>query len=246
MDETRRWTIEMFGADGMTVRQRVIDKVNEEHFASVEAQEVSGHRSRGVYGQFWRGILERFELAFKDLGGVSQVRPGRAPYTIPVINGTAIFPWRYGDSRDEDISKKNFATSDARLDLFEISSAYIQTELDLGISHQDLTSEEEDYVKGIESMLLEEREGVARVVVVAIASSPLALFDVQWGEVTVGKSGMLVWHSQENLLSSDMSGTITLVSEAHDFVSGDVPEMNIQIMSEANKANGEVLGAEGE
>ena len=61
MDEGRRWAIETFGANGVYVREQVSLEVRAEHIASADAQEASAHRSLGVYGEFWRGILERFE-----------------------------------------------------------------------------------------------------------------------------------------------------------------------------------------
>lgn len=90
MGDGRRWAIETFGAHGVYIRDLVSRLVREEHTASADAQEASGHRSRGVYGEFWRGILEKFEQ-FGKLPGATLIRPGQAPYSIPVINGAALF-----------------------------------------------------------------------------------------------------------------------------------------------------------
>lgn len=233
MDEDRRWCIEMFGADGVNIRERVIELIRKEHTSSVDAQEASGHRSRGVYGQFWRGILERFEVGFKDLPHVKHVRPGRAPYSIPVINGTAIFPWRYGSSRDEDLPSKNFATSDARKDLFKITNVSAQNEFDLGVERPELTSDEVTFAELVQSIFDDGQLLVVRVVVVAVASSPLALFDVQWGEVSIGDDGTLIWASKENLLKLNTVNSLSVVGEGKNFLTGEVPEKNIRLQSEA-------------
>jgi len=95
VDQGRRWAIETFGTYGVHIRDLVPRLVREEHTASADAQDASGHRSKGVYGEFWRGILEKFEQ-FGKLPGATLIRPGQAPYNIPVMNGVALFPWRYG------------------------------------------------------------------------------------------------------------------------------------------------------
>lgn len=93
MDIGRRWALETFGQYGPRLRDEIADMVVREHEASLDAQEACGHRSQSVYGEFWRGILERFE-AFGNLPGASLVRPGDAPYKLPVVNGVVLFPWR--------------------------------------------------------------------------------------------------------------------------------------------------------
>lgn len=233
MDEGRRWSIEMFGAEGVNIRERVIELVQKEHNASVDAQEASGHRSRGVYGQFWRGILERFEDAFKDLPHVKNVRPGRAPYSIPVVNGTAIFPWRYGNSRDEDLSTKNFATSDARKDLFQMIGLSVQNEFDLGIEHPELNSDEVTLAEYVQSIFDDGESSAVRVVVVAVSSSPLALFDLQWGEAGIGDDGSIIWGFKESLLELNSMTPLSVVGESKNFQTGEVPEMRIRLQSDA-------------
>src|SRR5213082_3486600 len=99
METGRRWALETFGRLGPQIRDQLGDMISSEHEASVDAQEASGHRSHGVYGQFWRGILEKFE-SFGRLPGATLIRPGDAPYKLPVVNEVALFPWRYAKSRE--------------------------------------------------------------------------------------------------------------------------------------------------
>lgn len=95
-------------------------------------------------GEFWRGILEKFEQ-FGNLPGSTLIRPGQAPYRIPVVNGVAIFPWRYGRNSEGDLTATPFLTSDAREAIFDLSDVEVQQEFDLGLTRPELTPEEQGW-----------------------------------------------------------------------------------------------------
>lgn len=229
MDEGRRWAIETFGANGVYIRERVPQEVRAEHVASADAQEASGHRSLGVYGEFWRGILERFE-AFGKLPGATLFRPGETPYRIPVIGGVALFPWRYGKSRFGELASTPFSTSPAREAMFDLSGLELQGEFDLGVRRSELTEEEQELASLVEKARESELVTTGKLVVVAISSSPSGLYEITWGDVSLCSDGCLSFGFSESLLN--LKPTVApkpyLVSdEERTFTSGDLPEKRI-------------------
>lgn len=229
MDEGRRWAIETFGSQGVHIRERVAELVREEHAASADAQEASGHRSRGVYGEFWRGILERFE-EFGSLPHATLLAPGRAPYKIPVVNGVALFPWRYGRTRDEDLASTPFVTSDARAAVFAMGRSVTQGELDLGIPGPGLTTEEQEFAEAVEAALSDSL--VTKVVVVAVSSSPMGLHAMSWGGATFTSDGCLEWGFVEDLMEVVASGPVGVVDSGKTFTAGEPPSKVIRLQSE--------------
>lgn len=226
MDDGRRWAIETFGAQGVAIRERIPVLVREEHMASADAQDASGHRSQSVYGQFWRGILERFE-EFGRASGNSLIRPGQAPYKIPVINGVALFPWRYGTGRDWDVDSGRFTTSDARVAMFDIKPGPVQGELGLGLPRPELTPEEQELADTVEKAISDSLVTARKLVVVAISSSALALHDLQWGEAGLTADGYLRWGFNEGLLT--VQATLTAVADsASTFTTGEPPTKTIR------------------
>lgn len=237
MEPGRRWAIETFGAAGVQLRTRVAQLVRDEHDASADAQEASGHRSRGVYGQFWRGVLERFE----ELGQLphgSLVRPGHAPYKIPVINGVAVFPWRYGRTGHEDLATTSFITSPARLAVTNLETAHAQGELDLGIVPPELTEEERVLAEVVEQTIGGGAGLARKLVVVAISSSPVALHDLRWGEVTLGPDGCIQWSFCEDLIKVPAGRRVGLVSTDATFTAGEPPAKRLSLRTDENIRSG--------
>ena len=238
MDEGRRWAIETFGAQGVYIREQVPQLVRAEHVASTDAQEASGHRSLGVYGEFWRGILEKFE-AFGNLPGATMFRPGEAPYRIPVINGVALFPWRYGKSRDGEFVSTPFSTSPAREAMFDLAGLELQAELDLGVRRPELSDEEQELADLVEKARESELVTSDKFVVVAIASSPSGLYEMRWGDVSLTGDGCLEFGFSESLLGVKSTALPTpraVPDEERTFTSGELPQKNIGLQGDEEDA----------
>lgn len=200
MDESRLWALQTFGEYGPHIRARLIEMVRAEHQASAAAQQASGHRSTGVYGEFWRGILERFE-EFGDLPGSTLVRPTGAPYRVPVVNGIALFPWRFADIPGTDQSAFVFTTSDARAVLTDLPPLPVQEVLDFALPDTGLEDEDIGILLALREVTRHPAVVSGRLVLVAIASSVTGLHALTWGEVILGTGGHLHWHGPtEDLL----------------------------------------------
>lgn len=237
MDEGRRWALETFGRSGVHIRNLVPQLVREEHTASADAQEASGHRSKGVYGEFWRGILEKFEQ-FGRLPGATLIRPGQAPYNIPVINGVALFPWRYGRSRDGDLATTPFVTSEARAAMFDLSGVATQPELNLDLPRPELTPEDQQLVEVVEAAMADAQVTSQKQVVVAISSSVIGLHDMTWGEVTLTAAGCIEWGFNENLMGLKAPKLFAVPDEGKTFTSGEPPAKELGLQGQ-DKAAGD-------
>lgn len=222
MDAGRRWALEVFGTYGPRIREQIANKVKEEHEASLDAQEASGHRSNGVYGEFWRGILEKFEL-FGDLPSASLVRPGEAPYKLPVVNGVALFPWRYAKSREAELAATLFGTSDARAAISSLRLPPVQESLDLGLPDAGLSDEERELLTAFQSVTKDPVVTSGRLVLVAISSSPRGLFAVEWGDVKVNPAGFVEWTGFHESLLSLTPAKPASMSPTGTFTAGDLP-----------------------
>lgn len=190
MDAGRQWALETFGTYGPRIREQIAEMVQAEHDASLDAQEASGHRSHGVYGEFWRGLLEKFE-AFGKLPGATLVRPGEAPYKLPVVNGVVLFPWRYAKSRETDFATTRFATSDARVAVSTLRAPATQAALELGVPDPGLDEDERRLLEALHAD--DPIIASSRLVLVAISSSVSGLFSVEWGEAKLNAAGYIEW-----------------------------------------------------
>lgn len=224
MDAGRQWVLENLGTYGPTIREAVAAAVREEHAASLDAQEASGHRSQGVYGEFWRGVLERLE-PLGELPGVTLVRPGAAPYRVPVANRFAIFPWRFARSRRTSLHETVFATSPTRSSLLELPAPrHQQGILELNVPDAGLTDEDREVLKHLGTVTTGPSPAATRLLLVAISSSSSGLFSAEWGEVRPSGDACLAWDDRgfhENLLTLPSRPTST--SQTKSFVSGPMP-----------------------
>lgn len=221
VDTGRRWALEVFGQYGPRLRDQIADMVVKEHEASLDAQEASGHRSQSVYGEFWRGILERFE-AFGELPGATLVRPGDAPYKLPVVNGVVLFPWRYAKGRDAQLETTRFGTSETRYAMTRLRQRPVQDAL-VEVDDLGLSEEEQALLSELESVSSDPVVGGARLVLVAIAASSRGLFGIDWGSVRLDHAGHLDWDGfHENLLPLGRTA-LAVASTAGSFTAGTVP-----------------------
>lgn len=237
MDADRRWAIETFGEFGAHIRGRVAELVRDEHLAMTDAQAASGHRGQDVYGQFWRGIHQRFE-EFANLSHATLIRPGKAPYRIPVINGVALVPWRWNHSRGGDLASVRFATSEARLAMFELQTPATQGKFEIGMPDPGLGDDEKELARLVEEAIGERSVTANKVVVVAISSSTLGLHEMRWGEVRLAAAGYLEWRYTQDLANVTVTGPVGVVNSGKSFTAGDIPMKDLRHRLEADTDSG--------
>lgn len=98
-----RWAVEQFGEQAAEVVRRVVTGlVRAQRAARIvqEAAEREGAGDRRAYGSMWatryRLVVEQFELA--KLPGYKAHRPKGASYSLAVINGRVLIPFRHATS----------------------------------------------------------------------------------------------------------------------------------------------------
>ncbi|WP_157896201.1 hypothetical protein [Mycobacteroides chelonae] len=190
-----------------------------------DAQEVSGQISRGVYGQIWRGAFEDLQKAFGHFQGAARFTPEGANYRVVIVNGVAIFPWRYSLDHVASAASARFATSGARLALLENPRPELNQELDFGTERPHLSEEDVEVLKGRAANLAKVFADAKATVVVAYASSVDGLHSLEWGLVShIDKEGFLHWGDFHEKLDIDQNQLVLVEThEPGEFAAGNIP-----------------------
>ncbi|WP_026311303.1 hypothetical protein [Parafrankia elaeagni] len=104
-----RWAVEQFGEHAAEVVRHVVTGLVRGQRAARLVQETAEREGAGdkrAYGSMWASrykfVVEQFELA--DLRGYQAHRPKGASYSLAVINGRVLIPFRHATSLKEPIS----------------------------------------------------------------------------------------------------------------------------------------------
>ncbi|MDD4866606.1 MAG: hypothetical protein PHQ28_05600 [Mycobacterium sp.] len=225
ISDGRNRSLELFGADGPLIRDQIPGLFASLHARMADAQEVSGQISRGVYGQIWRGAFEELQKAFGRLQGAAMFTPEGANYRVVIVNGVAIFAWRYSLDHASSADTARFATSGARVALLEQTRPELPQELDLEIERSHLTEEDVEFLNSRAANLAQVLADAKSTVVIAYASSVDGLHSLEWGLVShIDKEGYLRWGDfHEKLDIGEGQLVVVGTHEPGDFASGDVP-----------------------
>ncbi len=237
-DDGRTRSLELFGADGPLIRERIPGIFTSLHSRMADAQQVSGQISRGVYGQIWRGAFEDLQKAFGGLQGASLFTPEGANYRVVIINGVAMFAWRYSLDHASSPEAARFATSGARLALVEQPRPELTQELDLVLERSHLTDDDVEALKGRAENLSQVLADAKATVVIAYASSVDGLHALEWGIVShIDKEGYLHWGDfHEKFDVDDRQLAIVETHEVGEFAAGEAPPRIVQVR-EAESGN---------
>lgn len=110
-----RWAVEQFGEHAAEVMRHVVTGLvrGQRGARLVQATaETAGAVDKLAYGSMWatryRRVVEQFELA--DLPGYEARKPKGAPYSLAVINGRVLIPFRHATSLKVPISRAKLST----------------------------------------------------------------------------------------------------------------------------------------
>jgi hypothetical protein len=105
-----RWAVEQFDDDAAKVMRNVITGLARGQRAARLVQvsaEKAGAEDKRAYGSMWatryKSVVDQFELA--DLPGYQAHKPKGASYSLAVINGRVLIPFRHATSLKEPISR---------------------------------------------------------------------------------------------------------------------------------------------
>lgn len=229
VDEGRAWALRTLGADGVLVREKIPQIIQDCHEKLANSQAAAEMNHSGPYGYIWRRCLDQFVAVLGRLPSAELIIVGR--HKLVAFNGVVLFPWRYAKDRAAEASTRPFAVSDSRVSLFTRRQPDPQDRLPIDFDHPELSAEEH-------ALLDEESKGLAealeqhRVVVVPYASNPSALHSIEWGEATLGFDGYLTFESLESLLTLG-SGSLVEVEPTNDgFSEGPIPRPQLGVKRE--------------
>src|SRR6516225_3745800 len=97
--------MERFGTEGSRLRAGLPAMLQHCHRGMAEAQERAPMKAQAVYGQIWRAVHDAIEEDFRSLTTAQFYRSPSAPYKVLVVNGTALFPWRYAHDTVTDLDQ---------------------------------------------------------------------------------------------------------------------------------------------
>ncbi|MCD9197470.1 hypothetical protein [Aeromicrobium wangtongii] len=223
----RKWALETFGPDGAKVRAKLPTVMKALHTRMADAQDASGMRARGVYGNIWRGALETLVDEFGKLQGAFLFTPKGANYKVVCLNGTLLFPWRFSTDDPAAISNANLITSPARLALFTQARPVQEEELDLDFERPELTDADREILTSYGSHIARAKSEARSVVLIAYSSSSTGLHSLEWGDVKSvdGDTGHVEWDFHESLLAPTVQAAVqTPPTKRADFATGVIPQ----------------------
>ena len=198
--ESRARLIERFGTHGSRLRTEIPALLQYCHRGMADAQERAPLRSQAVYGQIWRSVHDALEEDFRSLTTAQFYRPPSAPYKVLVVNGTALFPWRYAHDAVTKVDDASFGLDVSPTRKMILAGVAVPDLLPLGdLPPSDLPAEEAEEIERHRAAF---RETAAEhpVVVIAYASNPAALLTAIWGDIMqLRADGTLEWGWREHM-----------------------------------------------
>jgi hypothetical protein len=196
--EGRAWLLERFGTDGAPLRTGLPAMLLRRHLGMADAQERAPMRAHAVYGQIWRAVHDGMEEDFGSLPSAQLYRPPSAPYKIMIVNGTALFPWRFAHDAVTELDQASLGAHVSPTRQLVLAGVAVPDMLPFVGPPAD--DPDDDAVGEIERYRAAFREVAAAhpVVVVAYASNPVALLSAYWGDVRqLRADGTLDWGWRE-------------------------------------------------
>lgn len=216
-----------FGPDSDDVGQRIVEVMVEMHEAMTNSQEATTFPGQSSYGLIWKYLPLRLSAALKaTVLEVQSVRPGQAPYELPVLKGHVLVPWRVPGAQDPRAAK--FATTGTRRSLWSLSSPEEMLALD-GLPDQTVLAEDAD----LQAVLAEVAGDKLKVVLIAMQSVSGRLHLIEWGEVTLREDGRLLWGASAVLLDGSSGEPVPASVDGPTFADGEVPEPQVSSRPEA-------------
>lgn len=110
-----QWAVERFGEQAAEVTKRVVTGLargqRSARLVQVAAKN-AGAKDKRPYGSMWATrysqVIEQFDLA--DMPGYEARKPKGASYSLAVINGCVLIPFRHATSLKEPISSAKLST----------------------------------------------------------------------------------------------------------------------------------------
>ncbi|MFG3071938.1 hypothetical protein [[Kitasatospora] papulosa] len=245
-----QWAVEQFGDHATEVIRHVVKGLARGQLTAYEVQvaaKKAGAKDKRAYGSMWATrygqVVKQFELA--ELPGYEARKPKGASYSLAVVNGRVLIPFRHADSLTEPISRAKLSTKIPQ-----------QVSRDNGVGPAqppptlfDSESEAADpSVAEAAAAASAEQLTVIYVAYAANADSDKVLA-AWWGTPTsLEDDGAMAWDPEQldmNIATAkqdsshspdDLRDTGTAVPLAQGFTAGDMPTLGVTHRSEDAKS----------
>lgn len=247
-----QWAVEQFGDQATDVIRHVVKGVARGQQTAYEVQvaaEKAGAKDKRAYGSMWATrygqVVKEFKLA--ELPGYEARKPKGASYSLAVINGRVVIPFRHADSLTEPISRAKLSTKIPH-----------QVSRDNGVSPAqppptlfDREAAEEAEGPSVAEAAAAASEEQLTVIYVAYAANADSdkVLAAWWGTPTsLEDDGTMVWHPEQLDMSiatakqdsshshDDLRDAGTTVTRAQGFTGGDLPALGVTHRSEDAKS----------
>jgi hypothetical protein len=251
MSETksRAWRIERFGADGPKLFEKIPALLQECHDGMAGAQQTAPVKALVVYGGMSRSVHEQFAEQIGLLPTAQLYHPKGAYYRLPVINGTALFPWRYAHDAVTGPKEASFGPK-VSATRKEILTGDFNVDAMLPFDDDaPLPEVAEEEAADIERYREQFREAAAThpLVTVGYASNPAALLNIFLADVKGLRAdgtlelGYLEWLEVRPTTSPEQSRK-SVENDRPNFASGP---LRVPVISARSKGSTRVSGTNG-
>lgn len=239
-----RWAVEQFGEHAAEVRRHVIVGLARGQLGARMVQaaaESAGAKDRLAYGSMWatryRLVVEQFELA--NLPGYDAHKPKGASYSLAVINGRVLIPFRHATSLNVPISR---AKLDNKIP-FRVSRDHgVEPAPTLFDTPGDSETSSDPSVAEAAAAAQREKLTVVYVAYVANADSDEVLA-AWWGTPdTLEEDGTMLWSPERldmGIATAQMAGSaqdglhlMGAGAASPGFAEGEVPPLKINVHAE--------------
>ncbi|MCG7523653.1 hypothetical protein MHW47_04215 [Streptomyces sp. OfavH-34-F] len=249
-----QWADEQFGDDAAEVIRHVVKGLARGQQTAYEVQvaaQKAGAVDKRAYGSMWATrygqVVKQFELA--ELPGYEARKPKGASYSLAVVNGRVLIPFRHADSLTEPISRAKLSTKIPHQVSRDNGVGSARPPLTLFEGEAEATEPAaEPSVAEAAAAASAEQLTVIYVAYAANADSDKVLA-AWWGTPTsLEDDGTMVWDPEPLDMSiasakhdsthsrDDLRGSSRGVPRAQGFSGGDVPGLGVTHRSEVAKS----------
>jgi hypothetical protein len=237
-----RWAVEHFGEHAAAATECVVSGLVRAQKAAWQVQkaaEAEGASTKRPYGSMWDSrynfVIERFEL--RKLPGYEAYRPKGASYSLAVVNGRVLIPFRHATTLGVPISQARIQNQIPRVEARRLGVEPSQPSLFDDPTVADGAGCAPTVAEAAAAAEAAEDLRVIYVGFVANAGSDEVLA-AWWGEPTaLEDDGSLVWTPEEldlSIATATSSGSTRsrldvpgVAATTQGFAQGDVPPLNV-------------------
>lgn len=197
------WALERFDAAASVLRAQVPAALRAAHGRARAAHVGSGLETNDAYGgTLWLIQHEELIACANAIGTASVIRPPGSRYSLLVVNGVVLYPWRYAADRTTQIEDARLRepVSELRRTLFGALTPSVVATQEPTL-FDDVGDEEARAVAvAAERDAAEPTSRYARMVLIAYASNPQGgILAAEWGDASLLDDGRVRWAYHEPL-----------------------------------------------